>query len=493
VIDVTDPGSPAYCFVSLSETTESELGVPINEPLSAEQYLRIYYTTEDSEDMPQTRITQEQLSSIVSILHGEKLVTLEMVADAWPHEYGDKLKKAKPTMGPSTEGVPTNSGVPPLAALLVDPSVKHALATGNTTQIEEIAWMPDKIEGFKAALQDVSPFPDSGMPLLKEVISQEMKSGDGAVDFSGYALSSAQVLQVVSSLNDVKALNLSYKSDVTTDTIRQLLTSALHLKRLVLLGCDAITDDDIKEMLTLEPKLFYRLEALIHPCFLSEQASYPNAFSYIGVVEDRNMVTSCSLAYFSPSSIVQALTDFLRGLTAEDPSFHSGGLGTSLAPLSVFCAAAREPGQKWGERSVITFPQSSHAAFEGEGWAFVLSSLMYGKSEGRNIWGFVRRVTKESEDGWKPPNLFSSAIGSFPDMWLGGIGCREAPPFEVLDLRSFLARTVEEGRPPVAEEAIVKLEGILKKMEEVRGARLAGVMDMGRFIVKANLFLKHSY
>jgi hypothetical protein len=93
--------------------------------------------------------------------------------------------------------------------------------------------------------------------------------------------------------------------------IRGLLISLPHLKRLILLGCEAITDDDLKEILSLDAKLFYNLEALIHLCLLSDKASYPNAFAYIGVVEDRNMVTSCSLAYFSPSSIVQALTDFL--------------------------------------------------------------------------------------------------------------------------------------------------------------------------------------
>ena len=307
VIDMTDPEHPAYCFVSLSET---EFGVHI--PLSAEQYLCSYYPVPTSEKMKkeETWLNQEYLLSVTATLHGEKMVTIKMLADTWPDEYKGKLETTMDRSA-SPEGKPMSSTIPRLANLTVAPAVGHALAIGNTVQIEEILWMPNNTKLVKATLRNALPFPDSGMLLLGKVIFQEMKCGNGTVDLSGFTLSPVQVLQVVSSLDGVKALNLSYNSEITTDTIRGLLISLPHLKRLILLGCEAITDDDLKEILSLDAKLFYNLEALIHLCLLSDKASYPNVFAYIGVVEDRNMVTSCSLAYFSPSSIVQALTDFL--------------------------------------------------------------------------------------------------------------------------------------------------------------------------------------
>jgi len=279
-------------------------------------------------------------------------------------------------------------------------------------------------------------------------------------------------------------LNLSYNEDVTVDTVRQVLTSCPLLKRLVLLGCTAITDHDVKEMLTSEPKLFYKLEAFIHPFLLKDKASYPNAFSYIGLMEDCNMITSCSLAYFSPLSIVQALTDLLPCFAT--PDFRYNGVSrTCLAPLAVFCSSQDRPaGQKWGERSVVAFPQTSLGALKGEGWAFILYLDMH--TARQNLWGFVRRVSNESEDGWMPPELDNMGLFSAPRPL-------PPPPFEVLDLRSFLARMAEEGRPLVPEEAIEKLEGILKKVEEVAGAHLATPEHLTLFIAKADVVMQRSY
>ena len=77
-------------------------------------------------------------------------------------------------------------------------------------------------------------------------------------------------------------------------------------------------------------------------------------------------------------------------------------------------------------------------------------------------------MTKEGEDEWKPPCLDRNDLRFFIDL-VPNARCLPLP-FEVPNLRSFLARMVGEGRPTVAEEAIMELEGILKKLEEIRGA-----------------------
>jgi hypothetical protein len=104
----------------------------------------------------------------------------------------------------------------------------------------------------------------------------------------------------------------------------------------------------------------------------------------------------------------------------------------------------------------------------------------------KNLWGFVRQMTKENEDGWKPPNL-NVHWGLFDK--ITPLLSASPPPFEVLDLHSFLTRMTEEGRPVVVEEAITKLEGILK----ATGAHLASVDDVAIFVADANSASKNSY
>jgi hypothetical protein len=112
---------------------------------------------------------------------------------------------------------------------------------------------------------------------------------------------------------------------------------------------------------------------------------------------------------------------------------------------------------------------------------FVLYLDMY--TARKNLWGFVRRVSRGGEDGWVPPKLGSglneSSVSGPP------------PPFEVLDLRSFLTR-MAEGRPKVGEEAIEKLEGILTTMEDVTGAHLPSSEDMALFVAGANAIMQRS-
>ncbi|KAI0062141.1 hypothetical protein BV25DRAFT_1778057, partial [Artomyces pyxidatus] len=83
VIDITNPTSPAYCFNHISEL-----------PLSAREYLSGYYNlpkegeeltpSEDGKTMD--HLTKNAAASI-SLLRDVLMVTIEMLAEAWPSEY----------------------------------------------------------------------------------------------------------------------------------------------------------------------------------------------------------------------------------------------------------------------------------------------------------------------------------------------------------------------------------------------------------------------
>jgi hypothetical protein len=104
VIDVTDPQSPAYCFVSV-RGTQSQKKLPKRVPFSAEDYLRAYDPLPTPEEMEDTQTQQDEKYNLdaVAALEGEKMVTLEMLADAWPGEYKKKLKKMSLNQSPQPE------------------------------------------------------------------------------------------------------------------------------------------------------------------------------------------------------------------------------------------------------------------------------------------------------------------------------------------------------------------------------------------------------
>jgi hypothetical protein len=179
VIDITDPGSPAYCFVSIadmeSEDTESEDHdvLPLRVPLSAEQYLRFYYpvTTEEEEmEDDDDQLREKVCLELIGTLRDEKMVTYEMLASAWPHEYTQdaQMDTTADSHCEPSQASPVDMAIPQ--------AVKHALDTGDTTKMDELMQIPDKVDSIKSNLRNIKPFPDSGIPRLKKVVIQEMNS-----------------------------------------------------------------------------------------------------------------------------------------------------------------------------------------------------------------------------------------------------------------------------------------------------------------------------
>jgi hypothetical protein len=295
-------------------------------------------------------------------LKDAKVVTLEMLAEAWPDEYENSLSKAQEKKAADVEmqsESEVNSDLPSLADMTLVPAVAHAITSGETADIETMLWMPGKIPGVKTALRAQSPFPDAGVALLVKLLQKELEPDSRKLDLSGFSLSSAQIKTLVSAINGIETLDLSRNPLVAIDTVRVVLTALPQLKRLVLLGCSTISLEDINSLLVSEPKLFYHLEALIHPALLREledasvTSSYPCGFSYIGI--HNNFLKACSLPFFTPSRVVQALTDVLQPLCVKYGS-HSflqrGRLGFCLQNTRV----------QWGWGCVRFHPSNLPAA-----------------------------------------------------------------------------------------------------------------------------------
>jgi hypothetical protein len=121
--------------------------------------------------------------------------------------------------------------IPSLSDLVLLPSsVKAVLKTGEMTMLEDILWM------------SITSFPNSGIPLLTKIITQEMTSSGPTMNLSGYALSDPQIIHITSSFStEMKTLNLSYNDDTTVNAVCQILMTFPLLKCLILLRCTSLT------------------------------------------------------------------------------------------------------------------------------------------------------------------------------------------------------------------------------------------------------------
>ena len=88
-----------------------------------------------------------------------------------------------------------------------------------------------------------------------------------------------QVLKLVSAQEGVEVLDISRMQQITTDILREILSTLPNLRRLVILH--PISDPDILSLLSENPELFYRKESFIHLAFLRPlgEPTFPPVFS----------------------------------------------------------------------------------------------------------------------------------------------------------------------------------------------------------------------
>jgi hypothetical protein len=480
IIDITNPTSPAYCFVFLGERI----------PLSAEDYVRKYFPEPDPSEVSEMtdediRFTEESVLETIAMLKGQTVMTWDMLVEAWPAEYEPSAQKAlqlgKASSNPTA---PTTTAIPTLAVLSFGPAIKNALLNGDTTDIEGLIWMPGKEDVIKRVLQEQSPFPDAGLNLLVKV-SEKKTRNEPVLDLSDLHLSSDQIIKLAMDIKGFEVLNLSRNTSITVQIIHDILSTFPQVKRIVLLGCTAISDADLYHLVSTEPKLFYHIEAIIHPAFLhaKNEAPYKSSFTYIGLLPGYNLVSAFSLPFVTPFFIVQALIDILGPLTSENVIGISAFLQQPMAAQSALAGLPRNEGQTWNQRSVAMLPLPSLKAFDGEGWTFALNHRAFFMDPNlESFYGFLRfRAVPPEVQAVEGKNKDKETLVKEPSI----------PSCELHNLSSFLNEMMLEGRPVPPAHAVSKLEKIIKTLEEANEIRFIRQSEVENFVDTVRRF--HTY
>ncbi|KAG6818329.1 hypothetical protein H0H93_005939, partial [Arthromyces matolae] len=427
VVDVTDPEHPAYCFILVHGSPPQRTNLT---PKSANDYLVACYPSGFNAET-------ERITDIISALERERVVHLEILAQVLPTLYPE----AQPQdMIQSLEPPSEKKTIPNLSDLVLRPAITHALENDDTEGIEQLLWIPGKAEGVMDVLKTFDVLSESGMNLLAKAINQ---LNQDRVDLSEIPLSASQVVSLTSQLHEnVQFLDLSHNHLLTLDTICTILIALPILKRLTLIDT-SITDEDILSLLK-NPSLFCNhLEALIHPFLLSnpeydedrEDARLPNGFGLaIARSQGWSHVTAASLPIFTPSLVVQSLTDYMRMYLILPRSERKEG-----AVQAALSTAVRTHGQTWATSTVSTVAcDSFYGMINGEGWFFALN-------ESTQRYAFLQA---------EPGNLaYGFELESFKkDAHLVK---------DVLDLHGFLLRMSREGRPAPPPNAVNTLRDIL--------------------------------
>ncbi|KAK0190980.1 hypothetical protein F5146DRAFT_1121358 [Armillaria mellea] len=472
VIDVSDALKPAYRFVSVNGL-EAAGDVPDMAPLSAEQYVRAYYPKEDG---PKDKV--------IGALADENLVSLRMLAEAWPGEYKDNSESndVDESQEPHNIAVAPDL-VPSLVDLTLETALEQGISAGDTAHLENLVWQPGKAPLIKAVLQKQDPFSDAGVSLLKQVILQNPK----VVDLSGFSLTTDQLVSVLSTVKkDVETLKLSGNPNVTIATVKAVLTECPALTRLVLLDT-CVEAVDLQTLFKSDPEIFYHLHDLIHPYLLTatKRATYANAFSFISVAGVGGGIPIASLPFLNPAKVVQGLTDALIVHAEMDRPSFAGPDQCSLFPQVAFGSALRTEAQRWSERSVSSFPQVSFEAFQGQGWCFALQNdpMHWLGGRGLSFYGFlkvdvlavnadVERQTMAKDDSFDTKTTSSESKEEEKPVAFGII----------YDLDEFLAAMEAEGRPLPTKVMVTKLQDILEAMKSKQGIRLMQQSDVIPFI-----------
>lgn len=487
VIDVTDPSNPSYCFVSVTGL-ESSVEVPRKIPLTATDYIRAYYPVPDPKDQKKDangaveppHWTEKLAQDSIAALEGEKVMTLAMLAEAWPSEYEQKLKKLEQERvaeDASVSGAAAPSSnvadsvdsvlVPSLTELTLKPALDHALETGDTQELEKIIWMPGRASAVRSALlsRNEESFSDAGMSLLAEIA---LESKSDTLDLSGFNLSVQQITDIVSKMETpVRILKLSGNKLITDKSVSDILGAIPTMRRLWLLDTN-IGSEDLLTLLVEQPKLFYGIETIVHDLFMHmySRSPYPTAFSFS--LWSSQAKTRFSLPFFTPSSILQCLTDALSGYAAGnryDTTFSQSAMVPHIALASV-----RDEGQEWNERFVHLIPPNSPYTFGGEGWGFVFAYSMSAKLR----YTFVntrfedievpKTKTEDTDEEEKEATETETKTEANEEK-----ETRSVARFSIYDLESFLKAMKEDGRPEPSKGVLEKFSGILKKMEEGGG------------------------
>lgn len=455
VIDVTDPQSPAYCFMRQCRTI-----------LSAADYF--WYPEHPCDIQVQDDASEGSHSrrpSCVSNLSGIRTITLDILAETWPLDFAEdvseawSLKSSQRSLDFAKQSV---SRLPTLGDLSIKPALLHSIRDSRDAidEFVDVAILTRKDSRLNPLLRGLCPFPNNAIYVLLRLIKKAQKPAI-SLDLSDFYLSEEQVLRIVSTCDGLQSLNLSFNPHITVSTIREVLMTAPAIRRLVIMGCPSIDTAQLHGMMRKEAYLLNRVEALIHPSLMPSPEktfeSIPVSFSVITFRGNRCKFEGCSLPLFTPGGVVQSFKSLADILLRRVWSHWSIGMVAQAA----FSCMTRQPEERWNERSVIAHTTLSLDILRvaQPGWALVLESRGSAMQADATVhWTFMR-VRRPFD--FAARRSTPSETQAMPAVEREKVGELLDGAFEMHDLDGFLVATANEIRPPACADDVEELRAVL--------------------------------
>ncbi|KAF9070731.1 hypothetical protein BDP27DRAFT_1323326 [Rhodocollybia butyracea] len=429
ILDVTDPLNPSYAFISGPET-DSDLG---DLPCTARDYLEVYYpdgSDEENDDILNSALTAK--------FDSVPFLTEDMLAEAWPREFGavkhtrrrrHATRRSIPKLIPEPSIVSSDPKVPALSELVVEPAVARSLELGDTSNIELL--IPGKTAQIKAALCALSPFPETGLPLLLSIVQEELKHKGNILDLTGFSLSPEQLASVAAEFPDARTVILSHSPQVRSEHVRALLSSKPNIDHLELMNT-GITNDILASLLQDHPEIFKRVSDIIHPLLVAtKRITNPGAFHVFASSQTSYFMTTptggIAISVWTPAKIVQNICGFLAALHPDSPASMSGNSIESMVIQVALSSGTRAPDTPWKDRTVTTVARNFSVLTSGA-WTFMFNqanplTMRGGATESR--YAFAKVLP----------------------------GCTQVQTY---DLGGFLEEMRKEGRGPLPNDELVK-------------------------------------
>ncbi|KAF4619320.1 hypothetical protein D9613_004888 [Agrocybe pediades] len=480
VLDISDPLSPSYCFVSIyglsihDQEAASE-DVPELVPLSAKTYVRAYYPEEETssseENEEVSALEERSVQGAIRSLDPYPVISLQTLHATWPDEYeleGEMEVETQSNTIPAAAALDNDNDVAlPLAPSLVDAifrrAVETAIATNTIDELESFLNDEEKVCAMKDILRARKPIED-GAPflLLQRLLQVDLHSK--CIDLSSLHLSKDQIQMLFreqSWLESVEHIDVSGLIHFDIDVLRELVGCLPNLRHINLWNT-AVTGYQLQDLLDREPDLFYRIERLIHPIFFdrSESSVFAPALSFV-VVKKRPRHKSpimTSLPYFTPSQLVQGFLDIfgpiltVRKQGEEDP-FRDLALLDHMLWTGAFASEARPQGAPWSQRAIPYIPSYASENFHARQWLFVLDVEMeyaFGRfipEVGQLLSAEIKAMNETNE------TTFRAEVNKVVDR----LKAEHGGLFELFDVRAFFDALKEEGRLPPDPQALNRL------------------------------------
>lgn len=433
---------------------------------------------------------EKDVQDTIASLEGFPVVTIDMLAEAWPREYRPTRLKSS-SVGAEDEKKESPKHIANLVDISILPAIRPIVFNGeDSAGLDQILLQPGRLSSVKESFTNLfkdADVPAQGMPLLTSIISAEAKLSpdDNSLDLSCHRLGVDQILHVVSSVKPgIESLDISHNLRIDISALERISTDLPTIRRLNLLDCGSLNAAELKALMDSCPTLFMNLSYLIHEIFLvfdvpvhlypKRTFSIGSRIPYSGEFATTIPAPSLNRVVLAFMDLVEPFADPTRGWVPDSPLQNPLAVSAALSrDDTIIIVDGKETVRKWNERSVVVIPRYSRRATEGWLLLFAKASMFEG-----GAYAFIDLSGDNSSNAAQPPQTTGSeqpepeAKGSTDAVQ--GSDRQQPKSYRVYDFQGFLACCMEKNpeRVPAKEENVKKLDGVLKSMVERHLLRL---------------------